>query len=170
MKTKTIYLVYSHEYNAGYVGKTGNVKERFKSHCGDKRSRVKQFCDVRHIKRVRDTFDLYGIIQCDKVEAPYYEGHIYYLIETHFQQITLINKNRPNRTQQESKKNWRQNNIERLRASNRNWYRNNTERTLQRTKRWIESHPGYLKQWNQKHPTYYKDYYHKKVKHRNKLI
>ena len=43
MKAKTIYLVYSHEYNAGYIGKTGNVKERCWGHCGDKRTCVKQF-------------------------------------------------------------------------------------------------------------------------------
>ena len=160
----------SHEYNAGYVGKTGTVKERFGSHCGDKRTCVKQFCDERQIKRVRDTFDINEIILCDKTEASYYEGHIYCLIETHFPQITLIRKNRPNRTHKESRKHWRQNNIDRQRACNRIWYRNNTQRNRERTKRWIESHPGYLKQWNQKHPTYYKDYYHKKVKNRNKLI
>ena len=92
MKAKTIYLVYSHEYNAGYIGKTGNVKERFWGHCGDKRTCVKQFCDERHIKRVRATCDIYEIMQCDKADASYYEGNIDYLIETHFPQITLIGK------------------------------------------------------------------------------
>ena len=104
MKTKLIYLVYSHEYNVGYVGKTGNLKERFCGHCGDKRTCVKQFCDERKIKKVRDTFDIYEIIQCDKADAAHFEGHIYYLIESHFPQITLINKNRPNRNIQDSKK------------------------------------------------------------------
>ena len=99
MKSKSIYLIYSHEYNAGYVGKTGNLKIRFREHCGDKRTRVKQFCNDKGVK-VRDILGICEIIQCDKDEAAFYEGHVYGLIKTYLPHITLINKNKPNRSEQ----------------------------------------------------------------------
>ena len=97
MKNKSVYLVYSHEYNAGYVGKSGNRITRFYTHCSGKCSCVRQFCDNKGV-RVRDTFDMYEIIKCSPADVAYYEGHVYDLIEEHFQQIQLLNKNRPNRS------------------------------------------------------------------------
>ena len=58
MKSKTIYLVYSHEYNAGYVGKSCNIRKRFSAHGCNNTSSVKQYC-VKHGVRTRDTFDIY---------------------------------------------------------------------------------------------------------------
>ena len=152
MKAKTMNLVYPHEYNAGYVGKTSNLKGRFNEHCSDNRSSVKQFCNERGVKHVRRVFEPYEIMQCDKDESSYYEGRIYDLIKIYFPYITLINKNKPNRSKQEYKRYWRSNNLENIKAN---------------YKKCIELHPGYLKQWHQKHPTYFKDYY-KKKQHRNK--
>jgi len=103
MTSKSIYLIYSHKYNTGYVGRTSNLKHRFREHCGDKRSRVKQFCDSIHVRRVRDTFGPHEIMQCGKDESSYYEGRIYDLIKMYFPNITLINKNKPNRNKQESR-------------------------------------------------------------------
>jgi len=95
MLNKSIYLIYSHDYNAGYVGKAGNLIHRFYDRCYDKRTCVKQFCDGKNVKKVRDIFCIYEIIQCDKADAAYYEGHIYDLIEAYFPQITLISKISP---------------------------------------------------------------------------
>ena len=134
MKVKSIYLTYSHESNAGYVGRIGSLRNRFNEHCGDKRTRVQQFCDGKGVK-VRDIFGMYEIIQCDKADAAYYEGHIYDLIKALFPQITLITKNKPNRSKRESNKNWRINNPEydRIRSQKRRG-----------------QHPDYLKEYYEK--------------------
>ena len=76
MKNKSIYLIYSHEYNTGYIGKTGNLRRRFNEHCSKDSSSVKRFCDSVSVN-ARETFDIYEIIQCNKTEASYYEGHIF---------------------------------------------------------------------------------------------
>ena len=55
--------------------------------------------------------------QCDIVDAAYYEGHNYDLIEAYFPQITLINKNKPNRSKQE----WTDVNAERVKSLNQAW-------------------------------------------------
>lgn len=112
MKNKQIYLVYSHEYKVGYVGKSCNLRNIFNEHCGDSRSCVKQFCKNLNI-HARDTFDIYEIMKCNAVDASYYEGHVYDLIEQHFPDMTLLNKNKPNRSEQESWNNWWKNNLER---------------------------------------------------------
>ena len=115
MKNKSIYLMYCHEYNAGYVSKTGNFRTRFYDHCWDKRTCVKQFCDGKGV-RARDMFCIYEILQCDKGEAAHYEGHIYDLIEAYIPQITLNNKNKADRGKQESRNNWHKKKLERCRA------------------------------------------------------
>ena len=79
---------------------------------------------------VHDAFDIYEIIQCGKVDATYYAGRIYDLIEAYFPQITIINKNKPNRSRQEPRQNWRSNNLEYVRKHN---------------KKWFELHPDYRK-------------------------
>ena len=162
----SIYLIYSHKYNIGYVGRTANLRNRFYEHCGNKISTVKQFCDMTGAKP-RDIFWIYEIIQCDKTDSMYYEGYIYDLIKLHFSQITLLKKNTPNRGKRGSTKNWRNNNPERYRASRRNWNRNNSEAIRENNKNWFGSHLGYSKHWRETHPNYFKDYY-KKNKHRNK--
>ena len=55
-------MAYPHEYNAGYVGKSCNLKHRFYTHCGDTRSSVKQYCD-KHGVRPRGTFEIYEIYE-----------------------------------------------------------------------------------------------------------
>ena len=131
---------------------------------------MKQFCDSIGVK-ARDTFCIYEIMQCDKADAAYYEGHIYDLIEAYFPQITLINKNKPNRGKRESNKNWRDNNPERCKAHWLNWRDNNTEYDRVRSQKRLEKHPYYHKQWHEMHPNYRKHYnkeYYEKNKHRNK--
>ena len=91
MMNKSIYLIYSHEHNTGYIGKTGNLRRRFSGHCSCHMSCVKQFCKNQNIN-TRDAFDIYKILQCDKADAAYYEGHIYDLVESCFPRITLITK------------------------------------------------------------------------------
>ena len=102
MTSKSIYLIYSHEYNAGYVRKTSNLRNRFYHHCNGNRTSVKQFCNDRGVKKVRHIFEPYEIIKCGKDESGYYEGRVYDLIKIYLQDITLINTNKPNRSKQES--------------------------------------------------------------------
>ena len=115
--SKWIYLVYSPEYKAGYIGKTCNLKQRFYKHCGSRASCIKQFC-IGHNIKPRDAFDIYEIKKCDVTDASDYEGHIYDLIQHHFPQIKLINKNKPNR----SVKQLCINNAERCRANKKMAY------------------------------------------------
>ena len=145
MNTST-YLTYSHKYNTGYVGRTANLTG-FMNTVAIKEALLSDFMIGRAQKPV-----IYEIMQCDKADSMYYEGHIYDLIELHFPQITLINKNRPNRGKRESTKNWRNNNPERCKASRRNWNRNNSETIRENNKTWFESHPDYLKHWRETHP------------------
>ena len=93
---RSIYLAYSHEYNAGYIGKSRNLVTRFYAHCTGKGSCVRQFCDINGVK-VRGTFAVYEIIK-RRHDFAYNEGHVYDLIKEHFQQIQLLNKNIPNRS------------------------------------------------------------------------
>ena len=174
MKSKSIYLVYSHEYNVGYVGKSCNLGNRFNNHCTNNRSSVRRYCD-KHGIRPRDTFDIYEIKQCDAADdASYYEGHIYDLIERHLPDIKLINKNKPNRSPRDSRKNWRNNNLERNRACNIKYYHNNREcrcayyqkwnadnRDYRNAylKTWRTNNSNYHKQWTAQHPNYYKQYH-----------
>lgn len=166
MKSKSIYLVYSHEYNVGYVGKSCNLKQRFDKHCSNNTSSVRQFCD-KHNVRTRATFDIYFIKQCNATDASYYEGHIYDLIERHLPDITLINKNKPNRNPQESRKNWRNNNLEHARALSRKYYHDNREYRIAYSQQWRATNPNYHKQWIAQHPNYNKEYYMEN-KNRNK--
>ena len=168
--SKWIYLVYSHEHKAGYVGKSGNLRRRFYKHCSDTNSCVKQFC-ISHNVKARDTFDIYEIIKCDVTGASYYEGKTYELIQHYFPDIHLINKNIPNR----STKQWRINNCEKCRANNKIWRANNIEYDRLRLKKWRQKNPeyhkNYSKEWRQNHPEYHKNYskdWHKKQKLINK--
>jgi len=193
MKNKSVYLIYSHEYNTAYVGKSCNLKKRFYQHCGDNRSSVKQFCNNQKIK-VRGTFNIYEITQCSKAEAAYYEGHIYDLIKAYFPRINLINKYKPNRSREE----WVNKHAERVKSVNRTWreankdhlkdyykewmnkhaeryhknyYVKNRERAIYISKKWRENNLEYdrcrCKKWRDEHPDYYKEYY-KNKKQRNK--
>ena len=169
--SKLIYLVYSPEYNTGYVGKSCNLKKRYSTHCSDSRSRVKQFCIIHNIKP-RDAFDIYEIKKCDVTDASYYEGHIYDLIQHHFPQIKLINKNKPNRSVKQwcinnaercraNKKNWRINNLEHTKRYYKQWRENNVERCRVNNKNWRENNPEYHEEWRKKNPEYRKEYYQK---------
>ena len=73
MMNTSIYLIYSHEYNTGYIGNTANLRNKFYEHCNDNRSGVKQFCNGKGV-RVRDIFGMYEIIRSDKDQAAHYEG------------------------------------------------------------------------------------------------
>ena len=118
MNCKSIYLVYSHEYNTGYVGKSKKLKQRFTGHCS--KGAVKRFCDALGI-RARHTFDIFEIMKCDADEASYYEGHVYDLITYNVPSIKLLNKNKPNRNQRDSRNNWCKNNREICRGYNKIW-------------------------------------------------
>ena len=173
--SKWIYLVYSHEHKAGYVGKSGNLRRRFYKHCSDTNSCVKQFC-ISHNIKARDTFDIYEIIKCDVTGASYYEGKTYELIQHYFPDIHLINKNIPNR----STKQWRKHNAERCRVNNKNWRENNLEHTKRYYKQWYitnyekcrsnkkqwyatnaERCKSNSKKWRANNPEYHKEYYQK---------
>jgi len=109
-------------------------------HCNDNRTRVKQFCNDKDVK-VRDIFGIYDIMQCDKDDSSYYEDRIYDLVKIYLPNITLINKNKPNRGKQESGQHWRTNNLEYIRKHNRKWRKEN---------------PDYRKKWREEHPKYFK--------------
>jgi len=161
MKSKSIYLIYSQEYNVGYVGKSDNLLRRFYGHCSGRESCVKQFCDKIN-KNVRDVFEIYEVIQCSITNASYYEGHVYDLIKTYLPQIKLINKNKPNRSKQDSFKNWRENHLEYEKARNKKWRANNLEQCKTYWKKWRDNNLEYekyrVKQWRDKHPNYFKEY------------
>ena len=174
--SKWIYLVYSHEYKAGYVGKSCNLKQRYSTHCGDSRSCVKQFCIKNDIK-ARDRFDMYEIMKCDVTNAAYYEGRTYDLIQQYYPHIKLINKNKPNRSNKQWRKTnaerckannrqWYANNAERCKANNRQWYANNVERCKANHEHWREKNLAYnkqrLKTWRKNNPNYHKEYYQKR--------
>lgn len=150
MKNKQIYLVYSHEYKVGYVGQSCNLKRRYRTHCGDNISCVKQFCKNLNI-HARDTFDIDEIMKCNAVDASYYEGHVYDLIEQPLPDMTLINKNKPNRSEHESWTHWWKNNLERhitrCRQKARQWYADNREHKNAYQQLWAAQHPNYSKEY-----------------------
>ena len=157
---KWIYIVYSREHKADYVGKTCNLKQRFYKHCTYVKGCVKQFCINHNNIKPRYTFDIYEIMKCDVTDASYYEGRTYDLIQQYFPYIKLINKNKPNR----SNKQWYANNAERCRANNKIWRTKNIEFERQR-KKWrinnLEHIKQYYKQWRANNPEYHKEYYKK---------
>ena len=144
MNCKSIYLVYSHEYNTGYVGKSKKIKQRFTGHCS--KGAVKRFCDALGIQ-ARHTFDIFEIMKCVADEASYYEGHVYDLITSHVPSIKLLNKNKPNRNQRDSLKNWRRNNCDRCKQYLKQWLENNHEYRKQYHKQWCESNRERRKQY-----------------------
>ena len=176
-QSKSIYLIYSHEYNIGYVGKSSNLRNIFYEHCGDNRSCVKQFCKNLNI-HARDTFEIYEIMKCNAADASYYEGHVYDLIEQYVPRIKLINKNKPNR----SKEDWMVANADRVKSLNqvwraankdhikcyyKGWSAANREYERNRSKKWRDKNPEYRNKWRQLHPEYFKEY-HKRNKHKDK--
>ena len=160
MKSKSIYLVYSHDYNVGYVGNSCNLRKIFNEHCKDDRPSVKRYCDVLGI-RPRDTFDIYEIKQCNTAEASYYEGYIYEVIERHCAQIKLLNKNRPNRSRHEwvkahaehvkyVRKTWRDSNKDHLKTYFHNRYIADMAERDECHKNWCKANKAKLNEYNRK--------------------
>ena len=186
--SKWIYILYSPEHKAAYVGKTCNLKQRFYKHCTYVKGCVKQFCINHNNIKPRNTFDIYEIMRCDVTKASYYEGKTYELIQHYFPDIHLINKNIPNRSTKQwrkhnaercrvNNKNWRENNLEhtkryykqwyitnyeKCRSNKKQWYATNAERCKSNSKKWRANNPEYNREWREKNPEYHKEYYQKR--------
>ena len=166
----SIYLAYSYEYNAGYIGKSRNLVTRFYAHCNGIDSCIRQFCDNRGVK-VRGTFDMYEIIKCSPADVAYYEGHVYDLIEEHFQHIQLLNKNIPNRSNKEwvaahsarvkyMKQNWRIANKEHLKDYNKQYWEKNKVLLRELHTKWCNAHKEHLKDYGKRYHATHKEARH----------
>ena len=110
------YLIHSHVYNTGYIGKASTLRRRFSEHFCKDSSSVKRFCYSISVN-TRETFGIYEIIQCDKDDVAYYEGHVYDLIVACFSRFNLLNTSKPNRSKHE----WMIVNGERIKSLSQAW-------------------------------------------------